>query len=101
MIRTLILAMALAVPSIAAADKPVAGEYRNNPKWIAYKNRRDSRKAYANYMNAKIRSGRNYSHVPLSYRVNINPAMPYGHLYVAPRLIVMPRVWLPIVIINN
>jgi hypothetical protein len=78
MFRNLLLIAMLTAPVGLYAD------YRDNPKWQEYQSRRDARKAAARSRLAEIRSGRNYSWTPLSYRSNVNVAMPHGHLYKNP-----------------
>ena len=84
----LILSVIPAVPAFAVTG----GEYRNSIKWQEYQSRRAERKTYARHTNAASRHGRNYSRVQLSHRVNVNPAMPFGHPYNIPQAYRYPRI---------
>ncbi len=75
MLKYLFLTAALLVPATALAD------HRDNPKWIEYQSRMAARKAEARAKLAEIHADKNNSRVPLSYRLDVNVAMPHGHLY--------------------
>jgi len=75
MFRNFLLIAILATPASAYAD------YRDNPKWQDYQSRSEARRVEARHRLSEVRSGRNYSWTPLSYRSNVNVAMPHGHLY--------------------
>ncbi len=91
LITSLFLAIAMATAP-AHAESESKPSYRDNVKWRAYQSRRAERKAQARYMSNELRSGKDYSRVNLSHRININVAMPFGHLYVAPRAYYYPRI---------
>lgn len=79
MYKYLLLAAMFALPAEAA-------DYRDNPKWQDYQSRRAARKAEARHRSAEIRAEKDNSRVPLSYRLDVNRAMPYGHLYKNPSI---------------
>jgi hypothetical protein len=84
MLKYLFLIAALSVPATASAD------HRDNPKWIEYQSRKAARKAEARAKLAEIRAAKDNSRVPLSYRLDVNVAMPHGHLYRNPSAIWWP-----------
>ena len=102
MVKALLLAAALAVPSIAHAEKPVAGDYRNSVKWQEYQSRKAVRKAEARQKASELRLSKDHSRVRLSAPVNVSPAIPFGHLYTIPSPVIYYPCWRhrPVVIFN-
>ena len=82
-----------------AAGRPA---YKDNPKWIAYQQRRKYRKDYALKKRAAYNNSKNYSRVPLSYNIPIditNPLgiNPWGNYRGNARFIYRPPVRLPVI----
>lgn len=60
---------------INAAGRP---SYKDNPKWIAYQERRKMRKDYALRKRAAYNNSKDWSRTPLNYRLNIDITNPMG-----------------------
>lgn len=60
---------------INAAGRP---SYKDNPKWIAYQERRKARKKYALQKRAAYNNSKNWSRVALSHHIPIDISNPLG-----------------------
>ena len=65
-------------PQRYAMNAPGRPSYKDNPKWIAYQKRRDTRKKYALQKRAAYNNSKNWSRTPLNYRLNIDITNPMG-----------------------